>query len=71
MAKTVDGIDEEALEHARTVLGTANDQDTVNDALRQAVKAHQAAMYVVRMMDQEQDEAMRLADEAWRRSPIT
>ncbi|MFE7129759.1 type II toxin-antitoxin system VapB family antitoxin [Streptomyces sp. NPDC057638] len=66
MGKTVANVDEGTLSEAQKLLGTTNNRDTVNAALREVVRQKLAREFIDEMRDQDPEELEKLRAEAWR-----
>lgn len=67
MSTNVQGVDETILEEAQRVLGTQTPKDTVNAALREAVRRKLVQEFFSFMSERDPAELESLRVEAWRR----
>lgn len=64
--KTVEQVDAQALADAQSMLGTSTPQDTVNEALREAVRRRMVGEYLTYMKELSPTEILADRHIAWR-----
>jgi len=64
--KTVEGVEEPALDEASRILGTESNKDTVNAALRDVVRRRLVEQFFSDMSKRDPEELERTRAEAWR-----
>ena len=65
MSTTVKGVDASILEEAQRVLGTPTQRETVNEALREAVRRKLVAEFFSVMAERSPEELDEMRIEAW------
>jgi Arc/MetJ family transcription regulator len=70
MRRTTLDIDEDMLAKARQVLGTRGIKDTVDEALREVVRAEAGRRLIARLKDNDDLHNPEIMERAWPRPPI-
>ncbi|MGQ3549025.1 type II toxin-antitoxin system VapB family antitoxin [Streptomyces rochei] len=66
MGRTVENVDEPILAEAQRLLGTSNNRDTVNAALKEVVRQKLVQEFIEMMSERDPEELERLSSEAWK-----